>query len=735
MFDDDGMDEIKQIFLEESSEGLDIMESGLLKLEAGVGDLDLINDVFRAAHSLKGGGGTFGFTEISEFTHGVETILDEMRDEVREATENTISVLLECVDCLRSMLDTIRDGGEYDTPRIQELGSKIQGLLDDPDSAKAALDTGSVSDKSSDNTPDAVGESDTQGDGCWRIDFKPFSDILSTGNEPYRIFRELDKLGALQINVQIESLPALSEIKADQCYLSWNLFLKPDSDSFDKSEIEDLFDWVQEQSDTDIYYVPEKASTIDQPLESPQTTPSLSADEGQEKIDPQEKLDQVSNKIEEVKKSVEAEDKVKEKPVAKVEKPEVKKPADSEYSSIRVSTDKIDSLLDLVGELVITQSMLARFGKEYDPELIDELRDGLAQLEQNTRELQESSMQIRMLPIKVIFSRFPRLLRDLTGKLKKKVKLEVEGETTELDKIVMEKIGDPLVHLVRNSLDHGIEIPEIRRNAGKTEVGTLKLVAYQEARNIVIQVIDDGAGLNKKRILEKAISNGLVNKDDNLSDDQINNLIFAPGFSTADVVSDISGRGVGMDVVKRNIQDIGGKVEVISEEGVGSTFTIRLPLTLAILDGQLVKSGTEIYVVPVLSIIESVLIDSKNLSLIANDQLVYHFREEYIMMSDLGKYGGFNGSCQVRDLSLLDNHILVVCECDGSKFGIIVDELSDQQQVVIKSLDVNYKDISGLSGGTILGDGKVALILDPVELRSSCLGGHGHDQNHARESA
>ncbi|NRB40918.1 MAG: chemotaxis protein CheA, partial [Pseudomonadales bacterium] len=314
------------------------------------------------------------------------------------------------------------------------------------------------------------------------------------------------------------------------------------------------------------------------------------------------------------------------------------------------------------------------------------------------------------------------------------IKLVVEGETTELDKIVMEKIGDPLVHLVRNSIDHGIEIPEVRKAAGKAEVGILKLVAYQEARNIVIQVIDDGAGLNKKRILEKAIENGLVSQDDHLSDEQINHLIFAPGFSTADVVSDISGRGVGMDVVKRNIQDIGGRVEVISEEGKGSIFTIRLPLTLAILDGQLVKSGKEIYVIPVLTIIESVLVDLKNFSLIANDQLVYHFRDEYISISDLGKYGSFNGRCMVKDLSLLESHIIVVCECDGRKFGIIVDELSDQQQVVIKSLDVNYKEIRGLSGGTILGDGRVALILDPIELMNSCMEDVGGD-NKLLESA
>ena len=748
MFDDDGMEEIKQIFLEESLEGLDIMESGLLNLESGVGDIDTINDVFRAAHSLKGGGGTFGFTEISEFTHGVETILDEMRDQVRDATEATVSVLLECVDCLRGMLDCIRDGSEYDTPRIEELGGKIQYLLDNPDSNSTDIPTVSSDDTSQgeatatataapeeEKTPDiietAVLEPGSEGHtgGYWLISFSPMADVLSTGNEPYRIFRTLETLGELEIEANIEKLPAFNVLTVDQCYLSWTLKLTAECK---KQNIEEMFEWVAEQADINIEYISQSdvSGVSDHSAEKTsehvvETTPTVEtkAPETAAVVEHTTKPDTAAA----VKKPESPAEEKKPVPKPAAKKPAARKPEggsnNAETSSIRVSTDKIDNLLDLVGELVITQSMLARFAKEYTEENIDELRDGLVQLEQNTRELQESSMQIRMLPIKVVFSRFPRLLRDLTGKLKKKIKLVVEGETTELDKIVMEKIGDPLVHLVRNSIDHGIEIPEVRKAAGKPEVGILTLVAYQEARNIVIEVKDDGAGINKERVLKKAMESGLVQEDDHLTDDQINHLIFAPGFSTADVVSDISGRGVGMDVVKRNIQDIGGRVEVVSEEGVGSTFTIRLPLTLAILEGQLVKAGSEIYVIPVLTIIESILIKQKNLSLIGNDVLVYHFREEYIAITDLRDSQRFNQKCDVNSYSDMENSLLVVCDCDGKKMGVVVDELSDQQQVVIKSLDVNYKNVIGLSGGTILGDGRVALIIDPIELRASCFAG------------
>ncbi|HIL91422.1 MAG TPA: chemotaxis protein CheA, partial [Cycloclasticus sp.] len=390
----------------------------------------------------------------------------------------------------------------------------------------------------------------------------------------------------------------------------------------------------------------------------------------------------------------------------------------AEAASIRVGIDKVDEIINLVGELVITQSMLDQAGEDLEEqaeaqgdnknaETLVRLRNGLVQLERNTRELQEGVMRIRMLPISFVFSRMPRLVHDLSSKLDKKVELLVAGEETELDKTVMENIGDPMVHLVRNALDHGIETPEIRLAAGKPETGTLKLNAFHKGSSIVIEIKDDGAGINKQKVLAKAIEKGVISADDPLSDDEINNLIFAPGFSTADVVSDVSGRGVGMDVVKTSISKLGGSVSVTSEEGKGSLFTIRLPLTLAILDGQLVTVGNESYVIPLIAIIESLQVDRANISVVAGKAEVYKLREHYIPI--IRSRAVFGLADDNRDLH---NSLMVVVEVDGSPAGIIVDDLQGQQQVVIKSLETNYRKVETMSGATILGDGTVALIWD-----------------------
>jgi two-component system chemotaxis sensor kinase CheA len=378
-----------------------------------------------------------------------------------------------------------------------------------------------------------------------------------------------------------------------------------------------------------------------------------------------------------------------------------------EGTSIRVAIDKIDALVNMVGELVITQSMLSQLGAGFDMSRVDRLVDGLAQLERNTRELQESVMRIRMLPISFAFNRFPRLVRDLGQKLGKKINLKVSGEQTELDKTVMEKIGDPLVHLVRNSIDHGIEMPEARRAAGKPEAGTVHLNAYHKGGNIVIEIRDDGAGVNRRRVLEKARARGLVGEGEQPGDEAILDLLFQPGFSTAETVSDISGRGVGMDVVRRNIKDLGGSVEIRSEEGQGTLFTIRLPLTLAILDGQLVRVGEETYIIPLVSIVESLQIKEQHLNRVAGTVELYKLRESYIPIVRLHEV-----FARRADSAQLAGGLLVVVEGDGQRVGLLVDELLGQQQVVIKSLESNFRRVEGVSGATILGDGTVAVILD-----------------------
>jgi len=376
-------------------------------------------------------------------------------------------------------------------------------------------------------------------------------------------------------------------------------------------------------------------------------------------------------------------------------------------ASIRVGIDKVDNLINLVGELVITQSMLSELGNNFDMSKIESLSSGLDQLLQNTKEIQENVMRIRMLPISFAFNRFPRMIRDLSAKIGKKVDLQISGDQTELDKTVMEKISDPLVHLVRNAIDHGIESAAERIAAGKPETGTIKLDAYHKGGNIVVEIADDGKGIDAELIAQKAIEKGVISDTVGMSESQIYELIFEPGFSTAATVSDISGRGVGMDVVRRNIKALGGRIEINSTKGAGSVFRVHLPLTLAILDGQLIKVGDEVYIIPLISIVESLQIKPERVKNISGNMKVYRLRDDNVPIVPIQKEFGIE-----TDNVDLENALLVVVEGDGSKVGLLVDDLLAQQQVVIKSLEANYKSVEGISGATILGDGSVAMIID-----------------------
>jgi two-component system, chemotaxis family, sensor kinase CheA len=650
------------VFFEESFEGLEIMETELLELDYKNPGEEEINKIFRAAHSIKGGSGSFGFNEITGFTHVLETLLDEVRSGKHELIQEEVNLLLTSVDCLRDMLTAVRDKTDVDEEHILSVQHDLEKAL-------GVESTAQNENESNDNRLAGSG---------WHIHFVPHHHIFQTGNDPLRMFRELEEFGALSTEINIDNLPPFDEYDTEECYLSWELTLTTD---VGEDKVQEVFEWVEDECDLSITQI--GVSEInDENNESENTTESQTKEVG----DSEDRRAGDRRKTD-------------------------RRSASSESSSIRVNTDKIDALINMVGELVITQSMLGQFGEEFDEKDIDKLSDGLKQLERNTRELQENVMQIRMLPISFSFNRFPRLVHDLSSKLNKKIELKLSGESTELDKTVMEKIGDPLVHLVRNSLDHGIEMPADRVTAGKPETGTIHLNAYHEGGNIVIDIEDDGAGLNKERILKKAIERGIVKEGDNLSDRRINELIFHAGFSTAEEVSDVSGRGVGMDVVKRNIHDLGGTVEVKSEEGKGSVFTIRLPLTLAILDGQLIRVGSQTYIVPLVSIIESLQMKNEATKSIAGDAEVYCLREDYIPILRL--HSVFNISC---DSTKLDQGLLVVVEAEGQKVGLFVDDLLAQQQVVIKSLETNYQKVEGVSGATILGDGTVAMILDVSSL-------------------
>ena len=674
------LSQFHQIFFEESFEGLDVMESQLLDLQPQEVDAESVNTIFRAAHSIKGGAGTFGFMQVSEFTHVVETLLDEIRSGTRSMQRNYIDLFLQSVDCLRAMLGSLQSGSEPDGERAATLKASFEEILQ----------------QSADSDSQVTEEKTTVADeGCsngWRITFRPAEDILQTGNEPFRMFRELQELvGADNLTVipLTDNLPDFTSLHPENCYLSWVLEVRSD---VNRDDIAAVFEWVADDCDIDYQPlavaaapdIPTADITVTEVAESAVSTEPVSA--------------VIPDKVSEALRASAAQ---QAKPAARTAG------KSNEPSSIRVSIDKVDSLINMVGELVITQSMLGQLGQDFDMSRLARLQEGLTQLEQNTRELQESVMKIRMMPISFAFSRFPRLVRDLGGQLGKQVNLVMLGENTELDKTVMEKIGDPLVHLVRNSLDHGLETTEQRLAAGKPGEGTITLNAYHQGGNIVIEVKDDGAGLNEERILNKARQKGLVPETQELSSEEIHQLIFLPGFSTADVVSDISGRGVGMDVVRRNIAELNGSIEVKSKRGKGSTFIIRLPLTLAILDGQLVKVKDETYIFPLVSIVESIQLQKRSLNHVTGSQYVMKLRDEYIPIVRLDELFNLRASDDE-----FENPMLVVVEGDNEKVGIVVDDLLGQQQVVIKSLEQNYKRVTGISGATILGDGTVALIID-----------------------
>ncbi len=676
------------VFFEESFEGLDAMESGLLDLDVGAADIDAINTIFRAAHSIKGGAGTFGFMHVSEFTHVMETMLDEMRNGQREVTAESTNLLLESVDVLREMLTAVQQKEDTDDERIATTRARLEAMMN----------SDSAADEASAAVPDI--EDDSPRFSGWLINFKPHQHLLQTGNDPVRMLRELASLGELTTEVQDDGLPQFSDLEPEDSYLGWQLTLKGD---IAKDDVIEIFEWVDDDCDLTIEPIPAEENKITRVEERVAALDKQGISAPDEALTDEQIID-TPELVQEEENKTDVEPKAAESIKTTTKNKASSAPA---TSSIRVGTDKVDSLINLVGELVITQSMLSQIGDNFTLERLPELIDGLAQLERNSREMQEGIMRIRMLPISFAFNRFPRLVHDMTDKLGKKVELKLTGEQTELDKTVMEKIGDPLVHLVRNSLDHGLETPEVRLAAGKSETGLLQLKAFHQGGNIVIEIHDDGAGLNEDKILAKAIEKGLVDESEVLSHEKIQELIFMPGFSTADVLTDVSGRGVGMDVVRKNILALNGTVEIQSTPSEGSKITIRLPLTLAILDGQLVKVGGETYIIPLISIIESLQSSGGAVNRVAGGCDVFQLRNEYVPIINL--FDVFNVEPSSR---ILDDSLLVVVESEGEHVGLVVDELLGQQQVVIKSLEQNYSKVEGISGATILGDGTVALILD-----------------------
>ena len=693
-----------QIFFEEASENLDQMEQMLLSLDLSAANDEELNGIFRCAHSIKGGAATFGFSDVTELTHRMESLLDRLRRHEITPIPEMVDVLLESADASRSLLARHQSGDEGEPVSTAELVVRIetlaQGLTAIPQVNRAPVSAEPAHQAAETEVAAPVAESVA-------VQQEP----LVVGSAPAEGARELlieiGPLGRLELGDAIKELfrdiPGLGSIQDQACDKPDHRLFKVRTVSTD-DELRDLF----------VFHVSKEQVQISEaeakPLEE-------RVAESVEVVDEEAFMPAHNLPAEEAygffagspgsPDAAQQQERSAQSPAgAAVQKVAPKAAAHMESTSIRVDVKKVDQLINLVGELVITQAMLAQNSQGLDPTTYQQLLAGLADLDRNTRDLQESVMSIRMIPMSTVFSRFPRMLRDLAGKMGKKIDLVTLGEATELDKGLVEKITDPLTHLVRNSVDHGIEMPEDRIAAGKSEHGTLTLAASHQGGSIVIEVRDDGKGMNREKILSKARERGM-DVSDSMPDSDVWMLIFAPGFSTADVVTDVSGRGVGMDVVKRNITSLGGTVEIESVAGQGMKVAVRLPLTLAIMDGMSVGVEQEVYILPLSSVVESFQVKPEDVSTVANGTQLVKVRDEYMPVIALERIFKVPRADESKT-----SNIMVVVEADGSRVALLVDELLGQHQVVVKNLESNYRKVPNVSGATILGDGSVALILD-----------------------
>ena len=675
-----------QIFFEEAGENLDQMEQMLLNLDFSNANDEELNGIFRCAHSIKGGSATFGFSDVAELTHQMESLLDKLRRHELQPIPEMVDVLLESADASRSLLARHQAGGQGEavstTALVKRISDLAAGLLPtDMEVAPVRAQDASVS-------------------------FDPVPQPISVAAAPALAPHVPGQLRQLEIHVgpldRTEQADAIKDLFRDIAGLGtiqdipasipgMRVFSVETTSSTD--DLLDLFAFhVSKDQVRFVDAAKAEASQVDGASEAAygffSEAPGAPA--------PLPSRAPSAENVPQVKAAV----------VTKAVESKVSAQAQMESTTIRVAVNKVDQLINLVGELVITQAMLAQNSRGLDAGAYQQLLAGLADLDRNTRDLQESVMSIRMIPMSIVFSRFPRMLRDLANKLGKKVELVTLGEATELDKGLVEKITDPLTHLVRNSCDHGIELPAERLAKGKSEHGTITLSASHQGGSIVIDVRDDGKGLSREKILKKALERGM-DVSEQMPDSEVWQLIFAPGFSTADEVTDVSGRGVGMDVVKRNIAALNGSVEIDSAEGYGMKVSVRLPLTLAIMDGMSVGVGEEVYILPLSSVVESFQVNPDDVSTVAQGSQLVKVRDEYMPVIALEKI------FQVPrfDLNKTSN-IMVVVEADGSRAALLVDELLGQHQVVVKNLESNYRKVPNVSGATILGDGTVALILD-----------------------
>lgn len=669
------LDKLKDTFFEESEERLEELETELSRIIAEGPDAEGLNAIFRTAHSIKAGAAAFKFTDLVDFAHEFEAVLDLLRNEELEATSDILSLMMEAGDILADLVDAARSGQTVEEASVNDVKNRLCALM------------GQENPGNTEEEEDGFGlfikEEETFSETLYNISFKPKAELFLHANDPIFIIKELHALGDLTVQVSTENLPDLLDLDPESSYLNWEFQLKTEKK---RDLVEEVFEFVVDDCDLVITEA-NNGNTVS------------------------ENTDSTNNAAEEKQKATKL--KASNTPTQAAGAGTTQ----HKTKSIRVDLQRIDKLVNMVGEIVISQSMLSQMVRNTTDDANMDLIRGIEDLALHTRELQESVMAVRMQPVGSLFARMPRVVRDLSRRLNKDIQLILKGEETEIDKTVIEEIGDPINHLLRNAIDHGIENPDEREKAGKPRQGTIELIAEHRGGTIVISIKDNGGGINRDKVLNLAIERGVVEPNANLTPFEIENLIFSPGFSTAAEVTDISGRGVGLDVVKRNIENLGGRVSVSSRPGVGTTFTLILPLTLAVLDGMIVNVGKEKYVIPLTTILESFRPTDDEVNTLPDKRQVVSIRGEYFSLVYLGRVFDVPGSKNDPQKGL----VILVETDELGKIGLVVDDIEGQQQVVIKSLEENYDPVPGISAATILGDGKVALILDIDNLKEKAV--------------
>jgi two-component system chemotaxis sensor kinase CheA len=705
------LEQLKLTFFDECSEALQQIEAGLTEMQDGIGTDDTINAIFRSVHSVKGGAGIFGFEDLVNFAHVFETVLDNMRNGKLSATHEIMGVLLQANDILSDLITMSRSGEAIPPNHGSECRAALERLI--------GIEPGGAEEEPMadfdglDFVPVRVDDFDMAGGGdglrTFGIVFRPKVEMLRKANEPLYIVRELRKLGELDLTAETGALPHLTEIEPERPYIGWTGTLRTAST---RAQVEEVFEFVTGDCEieiTEVDAMPAFGGSAD----------GMSADMvPAAEIPPAPAAAEVS---------MPASAALREgpttgaKPVAAAEPAEVASApkaaaaaaaAKAGSTTTRIELERIDRVVNMVGELVIAQAMLGQIVHDLPEATSGRLRQILDEVIHHTRELKDSVMSMRAQPVGAVFQRMPRLVRELSTKTSKRVRLEMSGETTEVDRSIIERLGDPLTHIIRNAVDHGIEAPAARLAAGKKEEGTVHLSAGHRGGKIVIEIRDDGAGINSERVLKKARERGLVGPDAILTDEEINNLIMAPGFSTAETISDISGRGVGLDVVRSNIQEIGGRISLRSERGRGMTITLALPLTLAVMEGMVIKVGQETYVMPLSTIVECLRPAKSEISSLIGTRGMLQLRGDLVPIMHLADLLDISSNGDDSE----ERVVIITDAGDGSRFGLVVDQLCGHQQVVIKSIEESYGSVPGIAAATILGNGRVAFILDVEKL-------------------